>query len=283
MQMAAQRPFWSPAYLPFGKGAAFLRKHLSATPRELAITQLKAIKLLVWANLLFALRDALVQVFEQGAGIPDPHAAIDALLAGHPYPIATGWAALTLATAKYALQIAAWADLFIGIARLAGYRLPRGSWRPLEAKSLMDYFNRFHYYFKELLVDLFFMPSFFRLFRQHPRLRMFFATFMAAGVGNALWHFSRNILEVAIAGPASAFVSYTSYVFYAVVLAGGVGLSQLRANRGVPAPTTAAARVGTFAFVWSFVICIHVFGDGNRVHTLAQRLKFMASLFGASA
>ena len=34
----------------------------------------------------------------------------------------------------------------------------------------MDYFNRFHYYFKELLVDFFFIPTFFKMFRNHPRL-----------------------------------------------------------------------------------------------------------------
>ena len=282
LQMSVLRPFWSPAYLPFGKGAAFLRKHLSAPGRELAITQIKAVKLLIWANLLFALRDAAQRVFADDAGIPDPHDAIDALLAGHPYPVAMGWAALVLATGVYALQIAAWADLFIGIARLAGYRLPRGSWRPLEARTLMDYFNRFHYYFKELLVDLFFMPTFFRMFKTHPRLRMFFATFMAAGVGNALWHFSRNILEVATAGPVNAFASYTSYVFYALILAAGVAASQVRANRGIRPPSSPAGRAWSFAFVWSFIICIHVFGDGSRVHTLAQRLKFMVSLFGVS-
>ncbi|SNT07689.1 hypothetical protein SAMN06265795_11342 [Noviherbaspirillum humi] len=282
MQMATLRPFWSPSYLPFGKGAAFLRKHLSLTPMELTVTQIKGLKLLIWANLLFILRDVLMRVFADGAGIPDPHDAIDALLAGHAYPAVIGWAALVLATATYALQVAAWADLFIGIARLAGYRLPRGSWRPLEARTLMDYFNRFHYYFKELLVDLFFMPTFFRMFRAHPRLRMFFATFMAAGVGNAVWHFSRNLLEVAVAGPANAFASYTSYLFYALVLAIGVGLSQVRANRGMRPSSSFTGRLGSFVFVWSFIVCIHIFGDGTRVHTLGQRFKFMASLFGVT-
>jgi hypothetical protein len=282
LQLATLRPFWSPAYLPFGKGAAFLRKHLSTTPREIAVTQMKAIKLLIWANMLFALRAALGRVFLDFAHIPDPHDAIDALIAGHPYAPALGWAALLLATARYALQAAAWAHLFIGIARLAGYRLPRGSWRPLEARTLMDYFNRFHYYFKELLVDLFFMPTFFRMFRNHPRLRMFFATFMAAGVGNAIWHFCRNIALVATEGVGSAVASFTSYLFYAVVLAAGVGLSQVRANRGIRPAATVTARIYSFVFVWFFVVCIHIFGDGSRIHTLGQRLRFIAFLFGAS-
>jgi hypothetical protein len=280
LQMSVLRPFWSPAYLPFGKGAAFLRKHLSTTPRALAVTQLKAIKLLVWANLLFALLALLRWLFDQRIAVPDVDAAIDAFLAGQPYPRLVGWAAIVLAAARYALQVAAWAHLFIGIARLAGYRLPRGSWRPLQAKTLMDYFNRFHYYFKELLVDLFFMPTFFRMFRRHPRLRMFFATFMAAGVGNALWHFTRNIDVVAATGLAGALTSFTSYLFYAALLAAGVGLSQVRANMGLRPATTPAARAASFVFVWSFVIGIHVFGDGSRIHTLTERLRFMAALLG---
>jgi D-alanyl-lipoteichoic acid acyltransferase DltB (MBOAT superfamily) len=280
--MSVLRPYWSPAYLPFGKGAAFLRKHLSKTPQELAITQLKAIKLLVWANLLFALLALLRWLFEERMAVPVVDRAIDAFLAGQPYPRAVAWAAIVLAAARYALQVAAWAHLFIGIARLAGYRLPRGSWRPLEARTLMDYFNRFHYYFKELLVDLFFMPTFFTAFKQHPRLRMFFATFMAAGVGNALWHFMRNIDVVASTGLVGALGSYTSYLFYAALLAAGVGLSQVRANMGIRPATTPWARAASFVFVWSFVIGIHVFGDGSRSHTLTERLRFMAALFGAS-
>ena len=282
LQVAVLRPYWSPAYLPFGKGAAFLRKHLSKTPRELAVTQLKAIKLMVWANLLWALLALLRWLFDKRMAVPEVDRAIDAFLAGQPYPRALAWAAIVLAAARYALQVAVWAHLFIGIARLAGYRLPRGSWRPLEARTLMDYFNRFHYYFKELLVDLFFMPTFFRVFKNHPRLRMFFATFMAAGVGNALWHFTRNIDVVASTGLASASTSYTSYLFYAALLAVGVGLSQVRANMGLRPATTPLARAASFVFVWSFVIGIHVFGDGSRSHTLTERLQFMAALLGAS-
>ncbi|MDL2356262.1 MAG: hypothetical protein QFF03_13480, partial [Pseudomonadota bacterium] len=206
----------------------------------------------------------------------------DAFLSGQPYPRLIGWAALALSTAKFSLQIAIWAHLFIGIARLAGYRLPRGSWRPLESRTLMEYFNRFHYYFKELLVDLFFVPTFFKMFRGHSRMRMFFATFMAAGVGNALWHFMRDIDLVATLGPAAALKSYASYAFYCLVLATGVGLSQVRANLGIRPSSTLVGRLYSFFFVWSFVVCMHLFSDGSRNHSLGERLSFLANLFGVS-
>lgn len=280
LQMGVLRPFWSPTYLSFNKGTTFLKKHLAQNPVDLAITQLKAIKLLLWANILFAIRDGLGWLFEAQLLIPSVEHAIDEFLVGTRYSRPIGWAALIISTARFSLQIAIWAHLFMGIARLAGYRLPRGSWRPLESRTLMDYFNRFHYYFKEFLVDFFFIPSFFKVFRGHPRSRMFFATFMAAGVGNAMWHFVRDIDLVATQGLVSALGSFASYAFYALLLAIGVGLSQVRMNRGIKPSATLIGRLYSFLFVWSFVVCMHVFSDGSRKHTLYERLSFMANQIG---
>ena len=146
----------------------------------------------------------------------------------------------------------------------------------------MDYFNRFHYYFKELLVDFFFVPTFFKMFRNYPRLRMFFATFMAAGVGNAIWHFTRDINLVSTLGPVAAVETYTSYAFYCIVLATGVGLSQVRTSLGIRPASTLFGRLYSFFFSWSFGVCMHVFSDESRNHTLGERLSFLASLFGVS-
>jgi hypothetical protein len=280
MQLAVQRAFWSPSYLPFGKGAGYLRKHFFALPREQAITHIKGVKLLLWANVLLLISHVLTWVFSEQLALPRLIDAIDVFVAGQPLPIATGWAVLVYGTFRYALQIAMWAHLFIGLARMAGYRLPRGSWRPLESRTLMEYFNRFHFYFKEILVDLFFIPTFFKVFKQHPRLRMFTATFMAAGVGNALWHFMADIQLIAVDGLWGALSSFSSYLFYSFVLAVGVGLSQVRASMGYRPSSTLAGRIYAFLFVWSFVVLLRVFSDGTRDHSFAQRLQFLLSLFG---
>jgi hypothetical protein len=282
LQMATLRPFWSPTYLPFGKGAALLRKTQAKTPQDLAITQLKAVKLLLWSNVLLALKSGLGWLFLEKMQVPYMSDAVDAFLLGHPFPRGMAWASITLSTTLYALKIAMWAGVFIGIARLAGYRLPRGSWRPLQSRTLMEYFNRFHYYFKELLVDNFFVPTFFSVFRHHPRLRMFFATFMAAGVGNALWHFLYDIQLVTSMGLARALETFTSYAFYCVVLATGIGLSQVRASLGIRPPSTFFGRIYSFLFVWSFVVCLRVFGDESRDHSLTERLQFFVNLWGVS-
>ena len=279
-QLGYLRSFWSPAHLPFGKGAGFLRKHLARDPRELAITQLKALKLLLWANVLIVIRSGLTLLFEDYLGIPSVAGAMDSAVTGQANTILLGWLALVLSTAKFSLQIAIWADLFVGIARLAGYRLPRGSWRPLESRTLIEYFNRFHYYFKELLVDLFFLPTFMRAFRSKPRIRVFFATFMAAGVGNAVWHFMRDLHLVAEHGFRSALESFSSYAFYCLVLAIGISVSQVRANAGFRPGNALSERLYSFCSVWGFVVCLHAFSDGSRDHTLLERLSFLARLFG---
>jgi len=134
-QLGYLRPFWSPGHLPFGKGPAFLRKHLARDPRDLAITQLKALKLLLWANILIAIRSGLAVLFEDHLGIPSVATAMDAALNGETNSVLFGWLALMLSTAKFSLQVAIWAHLFVGVARLAGYRLPRGCWRPLESRT----------------------------------------------------------------------------------------------------------------------------------------------------
>ena len=99
LQMATLRPFWSPTYLPFGKGAALLRKTLAKTPKDLAITQLKAVKLLLWSNLLLALKSGLGWLFYEQMQVPYMSDAVDAFLLGHPFPTGMAWASITLSTA----------------------------------------------------------------------------------------------------------------------------------------------------------------------------------------
>lgn len=92
----------------------------------------------------------------------------------------------------------------------------------------------------------FFLPTCFKVFKNHPRFRMFFATFMAAGVGNALFHFLREIDRVNSMGVVAALESYGSYLFYCVVLATGMGM----------------------------------FSDESRNHSFMERARYLLSLFG---
>jgi hypothetical protein len=279
-QMGILEPFWGSSATPFGKGAAFLRKHQSKTAADLAVTQLKGLKLLVWTVLLMLVSKVIGELLEGQLGIPKPELAYAAFMNGEPYPISTNWASLIWATFAGALSLAIWGHKIIAVARLAGFRLPRNTCRPLESRTLAEFWNRYYYYFKELLVEFFFFPTFLKVFRKHPRLRVFFATFMAAGVGNALYHFIRDIKIVAVVGLAKATEDYTSYLFYCLVLAIGIGISQARMSAGRKPSPTLLGTLWSMLCVWSFFVVLHVFGDETRILSLQDRFSFFANLFG---
>jgi hypothetical protein len=279
-QVGIFEPFWGSSSTPFGKGAAFLRKHQSNTAEDLAITQLKGLKLLVWAMLLTLTSNVLGELLEGPLGIPKLELAHAALMKGEPYPVSTNWASLIWSTFGGALSLAIWGHKIIAVARLAGFRLPRNTWRPLEARTLAEFWNRYYYYFKELLVEFFLFPTFLKAFRKHPRLRVFFATFMAAGVGNALYHFIREINTVAIVGLAKAAEDYTSYLLYCLVLAIGIGISQARMRAGRKPSLTLLGALWSMLCVWTFFVLLHVFGYPTRNFPLGDRFSFFANLFG---
>jgi len=269
--LGAFHPVWGGASsIPIGKGAAFLRKMLAKNPEEMAITQIKGVKLLLWADALLALKILLKWFFEDYCRIPSVTDSIDASIQHQAYSLSMQWASLLWSVSSYSLRIAISGHFIIGSARLAGFRLPRSTWRPLESRTLIEYFNRFHYYFKELLVDFFFLPTFFRFFKQHPRLRLFFATFMAAGVGNALYHFMSEIELVESMGIAGALESYISYAFYCLILATGIGISQVRMNMGYKPSASFYGRIQSFFVVWGFVTLLHVFSDESRNQHFAR-------------
>jgi len=280
-QLGTFHPAWGgSSSSPIGKGAAYLRKVFAKTPEELAITQIKAVKLLIWAKVISIARMLLTWLFVGHFHIPTVSDAMDASLQNHAYSLGMEWASLIWSVIAYSLKVAIYGHFAVGAGRLAGFRLPRLSWRPLESRTLIDYFNRFHYYFKELLVDFFFIPTFFSVFKKHPRLRLFFATFMAAGVGNALFHFMSEIEMLETMGLWCMVETYHSYLFYCFVLATGIGISQVRANAGYKPSASLWGRIQSFFVVWGFVTILHLFGDESRNHSLIERMHYLASMFG---
>jgi hypothetical protein len=215
------------------------------------------------------------------AGIPPLDGVVQSYALGSPMDLRVGWAATILAVTIGALDLAVWGHRIVACARLAGFQLRRNTVRPLESRSLAELWNRYYFYFKELLLDFFFYPTFFRAFKQRPKLRTFCATFMAAGVGNAIYHFVRDIDQVFSLGPARALMGSGSYAFYCVVLALGIAISQVRSSEGAPRSAGIGSRIGSFVCVWGFVVCIHPFGGlEDRTLPFLTRVSFTLHQFG---
>jgi len=283
-----QAGLWRPAWMantasgtPFAKGAAYLRKIEAQNPDELAVTQLKGLKLLVWALILQMALICYHLVIYRKLGIPEFESAFGRSCAGHPFP--WYWNCLSLVAVFFSnlLQASIWGHQIVACLRMAGFRALRNTYRPLESRSLAEFWNRFYFYFKELLVDMFFYPTYLRYFKKHPRLRMAAATMMAACVGNAIFHFLRDISVVGELGWWRAIASFQTYLFYTFVLGVSISISQLRAQRKDDrSHSWLRRRLVPILCVSAFYCVMRIFDDSNRTYGLREHFIFVGRLFG---
>jgi D-alanyl-lipoteichoic acid acyltransferase DltB (MBOAT superfamily) len=162
---------------------------------------------------------------------------------------------------------------------MAGFQALRGMYRPLEARSVADFWNRVHVYFKELLVEFFFYPTFASWFRGRPGLRMFAATFAAACFGNFFYHFFCDLGTIERGGLLWALARMQTYALYCVLLALGIGLSQLRGRRASVRPASRYARISTIAVVLCFFGLLSILDDAGKESTLRGCGRFFLDLF----
>jgi hypothetical protein len=181
--LTAFRPIWGSTATPFPKGAAYLRRIEAKNPEQLAVYQLKGLKLLAWAIVLALLQGLWFKFFHVYLRIPTSDQAL--AMSVHRTPVAWHlcWESLILAFFELILSFSIMGHRIFACCRLAGFNALRYTYRPLSSTTVMEFFNRFYYYFKELLVDLFFYPAFLRYWKKHKRLRMAFATAAAAFFG----------------------------------------------------------------------------------------------------
>jgi len=280
LQLGVFHPFWGSSTTPIGKGAAYLRKVEAKDPRELAVTQLKGLKLLLWVLVLSFLNYLLDYVSRSVFHVPGLQEAIAKNVIGQPYPWYVCWASLIQKFFRDMLTMATFFGPMVAVARLAGYRLLRNTRRPLSSTTLVEFWNRYYYYYKELLVEFFFFPTFLRCFKKHGRLRIFFATFMAATVGNFIFHFIRDIRYTAEFGLAHQLFGFQTFAFYCVVLGVGIGISQMRVHRHKTSQLAVHKRLSSTAGVLCFYCVLSIFSSTFSDYTLGDHFSFLFHVLG---
>jgi hypothetical protein len=292
MEASAYRPFWGGTHTPFPKAGSALTKIEVRTPVEAAVWQLKALKLLAWALVLVWLRALLLTLLngEPSFGsrwiggihlsIPDYPDALARSRAGVPYPFHENWLALIRSFVLGILDLSIFGHVVIAGARMAGFKALRNTFRPLESRNLADFWNRYYFYFKELLVDFFFFPTFLRFFKTRPRIRLLFATFAAAGFGNFLYHYLGATKLIASLGVGGALRAMQAYALYALLLSLGIGLSQLRKRPAVPTRgnVPGTVRLATLFGVLGFYCLLEIPGAAPPGTTLGECCQFLKDL-----
>jgi hypothetical protein len=281
VHLGAFHPFWGGTSTPWGKGASHLEKVEAKTSYDLAVTQLKGLKVIAWAWVLKATRVGFVWVVYKQLALPEFASAMDHHMMGMAFSRMASWGSLIAFFFEDLLTFAAYGHATIACARMAGYRLLRNTCRPLRSRTIAEFWNRYYYYFKELLVELFFYPAYLRYFKSYPRVRTVFATFMAASVGNVLYHFIVNqVSNVADLGFVATVIGFQTYAFYSLALAAGISVSQLWPRDPKAEAGWLRGRLVPGLRVCGFFCVLQVFSDTRPTYTLGDHFAFLFYLLG---
>jgi len=285
-------PAYGGSSTPYGKGLAYLSQNEAKTTEELARSQLAGIKLLLLAvvwRLVLTLFEGTVYGPGNGltratggftVGVTD----LSVLLAqAGPIAPAQGWMSVYCQLFEDVLRLAVKGHLIVGMLRLWGFNVFRNTYKPLLAESVVEFWNRYFYYFKELLSTFFFMPTFTgfgKRLRQWPRLRLLAAVFAAAFVGNVYYHVIKDAAAMAQGQVVAVLQAHQSRMFYCLLLALGIFVSMLReqGRRGQTATVSAAPRWLRIVGVWTFFSLISIWNTDGGAPFLS-RVQFFLGLF----
>ena len=294
-------PSFGGSNVPFGKGHDYLSQARADSPEALSKAQLAGLKLLILAWLWKGVRvfidagvygkggNILVELFGgRSLGITQ----LGNLIASQPDDasgLVMAWSSLFVELIDFTLDLAIWGHVIVGCLRLFGYNVFRNTYKPLLAESLVDFWNRFYYYFKELLAQFFFFPMYLSYFKSWPKLRIFAAIMAAALFGNVYYHVLRDLEDFLEVGLQGAWSVLAPRLFYSFLLATGIFVSMVRQQkqRGKAAEEETPGlaiwrRIRRVGGVWLFYGIIHIWNVWLSIPSLtfAKRTSFFLSLFG---
>jgi hypothetical protein len=288
-------PLWGGTQTPYGKGHGYLMQRKATSEADLALARLAGLKLLALAWIWWGAAHAL-DAWVHG----DTTAGLDWLAAhalGWPrlgeavhngpasYTLPMRWAAVAAGLVGNVLDVAVFGHGVVGVLRLFGFRVFRNTYKPLLSPSVVEFWNRYFYYFKELMVEFFFYPTYVATARFGQRTRMFLAIMAAAAAGNLYYHLIRDFTEYVAIDASHTWSKIAGRATYSLFLALGIFVSMVReqGRRGKKAPPDglgALRRLRAIAGVWVFFGVLHVWSVGSSTYCFGERLRFSLGLVG---
>lgn len=288
-------PLWGGTVTPYGKGYEYLREHNAGDALALARSRLAGFKLLVLSILWSGVSHVLALVTSEagmelparlGGGVIAIPSLENAIASPGTFTLAERWMAVLLGLFVATVALAASGHAIIGVLRLFGFNVFRNTYKPLLATTILEFWNRYYYYFKELMVQFFFFPTFVRTASRRMEVRLALAALAAATFGNLYYHVAYD--HVAFFSGASEHVlnAIGGRFIYCAVLGVGVAWSMLRERksraRKTPAPVPHLRMARAIAGVWLFYGLLHIWNVGRHTLTINERAVFFLGLFGSA-
>jgi len=283
-------PFVGAGGVPIGKGPAYFGKHEVRDADRLALAQVEGVKLLALALLWQAADAVLACVLWRFKAewlptwIVPAHRLLPTmdLLLRLPmrFPLWQRWACLYGELFHAILVLAVYSHTIVGIFCLLGFHIPRNMRSPLLATTILDFWGRYYFYFKELLMDFWFFPVFLRTARLPALWRTMLATVSAAFVGNLYYHLVLYWPALASGDWMTFRNQATARVIYCALLAAGLCGSFARSlKRGSSvSPAPLPRRLFQVLVVSAFFALIHVWNFIDPVIPVARRLALWQAL-----
>lgn len=277
---------------PYGKGLAYLSNHEAKDEAAFAASRLAGIKILVLAVLWeLVLQLFNIAVYAQPKERPPVDLGLNLGMPTLAQAIAdqgtgffTAWAAAFIELVRIVLHYAVIGHVIVGFLRLCGFNIFRNTYKPLLSESIIEFWGRFNYYFKELMLEFFFYPTFLKARRLNTNVRLFVAVFAAACVGNMYYHVLDSSVLLATGELSEVWEIWGPRLVYCMALTFGIWLSMLRQQKARlrAAEKSRLARLRSIAGVLLFYSVIHVWNIYDDALTWENRFIFTLKLAGLS-
>jgi hypothetical protein len=271
-------PFWGSTPTPVGKGSEYLNACICKSNHEAAALRLNALQLLLWALILKMILLLLLHI-AWAEHIPKFVVLLSQIAAGHHTRSAVAWSSLLLGFITQMLWIAYFGHVFVASARMAGYKILRNSYRPLSSQTIAEFWSRYYFYFKELLAEFFFYPAYFKFFKKHQKLRVYFATINAVCLGNTLYHMMEFREVLLNQGLLASIKLLYVYILYGIILGSCIALSQWRDDKRKTNVSFVRARFIRPGIVLSFYCFMYIFMYAYASQNIMTNIKFITYLF----
>lgn len=303
-------PFWTLLGYQAGPipiGHAPLVESAAKDARALATLQLKAIKLLLWTNLLCWSAD-LVSGFIVDlpattahpfllltSWLPSMHLANFTVMGLTQFnqlqiQLQMPWYKIYLGTMASVLHLVSgnlWGELgaMVAVVRFCGIYAPRPIYRPLEATSFTDFFRRMMYFYSQILTRIFYFPiaGLSRHWLLPASMRKFCCVFLAVFIGALCIHFlrfSQVYLHAGFWGVLQTQAERSPY-YFALALSCSVS-SILPRNNGLQERYGWPAQLARVLFYLGIYLFCQTLDLMGVEESLLNRFVFIKSIFGLS-
>jgi hypothetical protein len=279
------QPLWRIYFFWPVKGEMYLRSVEAKSVERFAAVQVKGLKLLTWALVLKLGNMGFQYLAFQGGlfAIPTVEQALYFRPGVQKLPVWLAWTVVYAEFFNHFWIFAIMGHLKISLVRMSGFDVFRNTYRPFQARSVNEFFGRYNYYFKEMLLHLFFYPVYLRWFKRHPRLAVVLATFVSVGLGNLVTHLIRDTFLFRKMGLAGTLWFYQPYSLYCLVLSFALTFSILweagESDRGRERPVGFFRRALPLFLIITFFAILRIFDDPFN-GDLSNNLRLLKNLVG---